>query len=282
MSGEWLVFHEGRKDAPHVLLLPGVNCGAWFWLNGLPYLLPQFNVWAFNNPGVDGTVCPMVLSINKIVDLLLAAVEKDIGHDVPLMVVGHSMGGYVAQLVARELGDRVKRLVLVSTSRGQPDTTRDISQMVTHLGQDFWQQEMEVLKDPYEGLKVFFHEDFYTNHEPAYAAYINARNLYWPGKRVTAKHLAAGGQFASMAWVQQLTMPTLVVHGKDDILVTEQSGHGLAQSIPHARYWPVLRCGHFPMLEHENFWPRVIDFLHGDDTVGEDAGQNAQSSVWGW
>jgi predicted ATPase/pimeloyl-ACP methyl ester carboxylesterase len=58
-----------------------------------------------------------------------------------------------------------------------------------------------------------------------------------------------------------VTVPTLVLHARDDALVPFEEGRQLATLIPGARFAPLEGKNHI-LLEHESAWPRFLDEVH--------------------
>lgn len=101
----------GDPQAPAVLALHGLTSTSQNF-NGLAALRPDLRVVAPDLPGRGGSVRAAaapglpghVAAVREVVDAL--------GLD-DLALVGHSMGAFLAPLVAADLGDRVRRVVLV-------------------------------------------------------------------------------------------------------------------------------------------------------------------------
>ncbi|NBV54627.1 MAG: alpha/beta hydrolase, partial [Proteobacteria bacterium] len=190
----------------------------------------------------------------------------------PIILLGHSMGGYAAQEFTRQNPTRVQRLILVSTSRGQPDTTADVAAMQASTGQTLWQFAQQTNRTPEATIKHLFGNRFLHTQPEAYQTFLAARQAHLPPTSVSLAHFTAGGAFSSYTWAHRITAPTLVIHGTADVLVTIQSGRKLAQTLPHAHLLELYDVGHFPMLEHEHFWQFVSQFAHGQ-AVGMPASQ---------
>jgi DNA-binding SARP family transcriptional activator/pimeloyl-ACP methyl ester carboxylesterase len=60
----------------------------------------------------------------------------------------------------------------------------------------------------------------------------------------------------------QVTVPTLVLHSRDDAAVPFSAGRELATSIPGARFLPLNSRNHV-ILEQEPAWPRFLDEVRG-------------------
>ncbi len=259
-----------------LVCIPGLNSGAYMF-TGARAVLPQWRIMRLATPGVAGVPLPMPFSIKayaKHVQQQLQMLPPAAG---PLVVLGHSLGGYAAQELARLMGQQITRLVLVSTSAGQPHTTSDVARMEAAMGQSFWQYMKDLQANPEQGMRPLFGPSFPVQQAAQYQAFIAQRNACAPHGSATLAQLAAGGLFSSVRWAHKLTQPVLVLHGTEDILVSPQSGKALAASLPNAHLLLLHGVGHFPPLEHYNFWYYVADFCHGQH-LGD---KIIQHSGWG-
>ena len=64
-----------------------------------------------------------------------------------------------------------------------------------------------------------------------------------------AQARALAGRVDMTPMLNTLTMPALVLWGKDDALVPWSVGRALADELPHAHFHTMDRCGHLPTLE---------------------------------
>jgi pimeloyl-ACP methyl ester carboxylesterase len=80
---------------------------------------------------------------------------------------------------------------------------------------------------------------------------------YYPvgtGRQLVAI-LAAEGRLERLSKVK---VPTLVIHGTDDVLVPVENGRSVAAAVPGARMLEIQGMGHnLP----ERVWPQVIDAI---------------------
>jgi len=169
-------------------------------------------------------------------------------------IMGASMGGMIAQTVAIEHPERVRSLISVMSQPG----------------------EVEVGQPTAEAAEAIFSPPPTTREE-----YIEAspRWLVWASKKYRdierTKELAGrefdrsfypeGGprQLAAMygsgrrtAGLQALDVPTLVIHGRDDTLITPSGGFRTAELIPGAHLLFLADMGHdMP----EPLWPVITD-----------------------
>lgn len=249
-------------DQPPVLVvLPGVNSGAYLFQPALQAFGATHHLLVLNTPGVDGMPLPLPFTVESYARLAAGVLaERGI---TSFSLLGHSLGGFAAQQLARMLPAQVERLVLVSTSMGQPDTARDLPLVKRKSGLDFWELAQAIGADPHTRMKTYFGDAFPQQNPQAYAAFISQRQHYLPKASVTLAHFSAGAAFSSRLWAGSLKVPTLVIHGTDDVMITPRAARRLARAIPQARYMELYGVGHFPMLEHAGFYPAVARFLAG-------------------
>ena len=109
--------YERRGSGPPLLLIPGLGYSRWMWHRMMPGLARSFDVIAMDNRGVGESAKPagpytaQLLAADAVG--LLEALDVDSAH-----VLGHSMGGFVAQALALDHPARLRRLVLSATNFG--------------------------------------------------------------------------------------------------------------------------------------------------------------------
>jgi 3-oxoadipate enol-lactonase len=184
-----------------------------------------------------------------------------------LCLLGHSMGGMVAQVAALRQPARVRALVLMDTSSGPPE------------GIDASDVELGVAVVREHGMATLHElQDGRAREDPlATPASVRVREERpgWEefGKR---KFLAASGDmWAAMApkmvhqherldLLRELTMPVLVIVGEQDRPFIGPSER-MAKTIPGARLAVIPDAGHSPQFENPDaWWAALTEFL---DTV---------------
>jgi pimeloyl-ACP methyl ester carboxylesterase len=172
-------------------------------------------------------------------------------------IVGASMGGMIAQLVAAEHGHRTASLTLMMSTTGNPALPPATPEAMTAL----------MSRPPHPS-----DEEAYLIHamqaaraigSPAYAAdeaELRARLLeavrrnYDPagsGRQVAA--VAATGDRRER--LHRISAPTLILHGSDDPLIRVEAAHDLAAHIAGAELMVIPGMGHdLPTALH----PRIV------------------------
>jgi len=245
-----------------LVCIPGLNSGAYLF-GGAQAALPRWQIIRFTTPGVEGVPLPMPFTVKAYAKHVFKHLQHIPLTAGPLVVLGHSLGSYAAQELAKIMGPRLGRLVLVATSSGQPHTAQDVGALEAKMGQNFWQLMQALVANPAQGLLPFFGPRWPLQQPHAYAQFVAAREAALPSQAATLAQLSAGAMFSSARWVHKLLHPTLVLHGTEDILVSPTSAKALAAALPNAHLLLLHEVGHFPPLEHPNFWQYVADFCQG-------------------
>jgi pimeloyl-ACP methyl ester carboxylesterase len=266
MSHPYVVHNPRIPNPPALAVLPGVNSGPYLFNGAVEALGATNRLIIFNPPGTAGVPLPVPFSVAAYAKGVVKVLD-DLNLT-EMSILGHSLGGFAAQKVAMHMPARVKKLILVSTSPGQPHTARDVANIAKATGKQYWELMRAIESNPHGGLRPFFGKSWPVQSPDAYAAFIADRQRNLPPTTTTLAQMTAGGMFSSIRWVHRLTMPALVIHGNEDIMVSPAGGRLLAQRLPNARYLEFFGTGHFPMLEHPGFYPAVARFLAGQE-VGE-------------
>lgn len=121
-SGVGLAYHlAGNPDAPPMVFLHALGEQASSWDAVLPTFEPLFHVAAFDLRGHGASDWPGKYSFELMRDDVLDAVDKL--NMWQIVLVGHSMGGAVAYLVAQEAPGLVTRLIVEDVPPPYPRDT---------------------------------------------------------------------------------------------------------------------------------------------------------------
>ncbi|MFV0308720.1 MAG: alpha/beta fold hydrolase [Desertimonas sp.] len=174
---------------------------------------------------------------------------------------GVSMGGMIAQRVAIHHPERVLRLISVMSASGKPEYGAPTPEAQAQIMQPPATDREGYVQEWIAGMRVW--------GSPAWAdearwrfeaerAYDRAYNPAGPPRQIAA----ARGSRPSAPDLPDLKVPTLVMHGLADTLITPSAAHRLAELIPGARLELIEGMGHdYP----PGLWPRwtdiVVDFI---------------------
>ena len=175
-------------------------------------------------------------------------------------IVGASMGGMVAQHVAMRYPGRVLSLTsIMSTVGGRWAGRARLSVIPLFLTappkdrEAYIERAVKLFR--MVGSKRLFDEEYVR--EGAAASFDRGVNFAGTGRQLAA--ITADGNRSKR--LARVTAPTLVIHGKDDKLVTPSGGKATAKAIKGAKLLMMDDMGHdLPRA----VWPKLIDAIVGN------------------
>jgi pimeloyl-ACP methyl ester carboxylesterase len=242
----WESFGEG----PPVLLIAGQGMTVDGWWATTAVLAQSFRVIAFDNRDTGrSSRLPWPYSLVHMAHDAVAVL--DAAGEQRAHVYGISLGSMVAQEVALRHPDRVQALVLGASSAGgfaayKPSPSSLAQTFLLRAGA-MGPEEAEWAAVPYT-----YAEKTRRLHADRIATDI-AHRVSSPGEPLAFLHQAAVvATHDAYARLNNVTAPTLVVHGEQDVFVPPANALVLAERIPGAqlRLWP--EAGHmYPIDEPE-------------------------------
>lgn len=218
------------------------------------------HVVVFDNRGVGGTRGRVPTSVESMADDAVAFIRALGLTEVD--VLGFSLGGFVAQVIATREPQLIRRLILTGTG---PAGFKGVGQLNRRLLTDPAQGAVR-LRDPKPLL--FFTR---TSTGRAAAADYMARLAERTNDRVerTSARSAVRQLMAIARWGAQapmnldlITQPTLVANGEDDRMLATRGSFDLAHRLPDARLVIYPDAGHGGVFQHhDRFVPEVLRFL---------------------
>lgn len=173
-------------------------------------------------------------------------------------IVGMSMGGMIVQTMAIEHPDRVASLTSVMSSTGDPRSGKPSDEAREALFAPP-PAERDAFIDASTRSEVWASNRYFDSEAVRERAAAAFDRCFYPegATRQLAAIYASGDRTAALA---DLDVPTLVVHGRDDTLITPSGGEHTAETIPGARYVLVSDMGHdLP----EPLWPFLAELIGG-------------------
>lgn len=241
-----------RGDRPWVTLLNGFSRPARDFVAWMTHLDQRgFNALTIDNRGVGGSMLAPEFSLGDMADDVIAlwdhvGVRRSI-------VLGVSMGGMIAQAIARRAADRLAGLVLVSTTNdhahirrvANPHTASEVTEATRRLS---------------------------AYVAPAFAA-MNPRMM----ESVARGMMAVAGNPTAMAGIGRqraavdghafdrspLDCPALVIHGDLDDIIDPAAADSLGAMLPRATVEIIHGAGHMLMMESRE---RVLEIT--DEWLG--------------
>ncbi len=232
IHGEKLYYseHQGTSTAPPLVLVHGAGGTHLHWPPQLRRDTPH-TVYALDLPGHGRSQGKGRTRIEDYRDVILE--WADILGLEKFIIVGHSMGGAIAQEFALTYPDRLKGLVLVATGarlRVHPRILQGLQE------------------NPEETVHLIAEWAYGEQPDPDMLRLYVRRMLEIP-PHVTHGDFAACNMWDRMQDVHRIAHPALIIGGEADKLTPPKYLHYLADHMPNARLVIVPHAGHMVMLE---------------------------------
>ena len=244
---------RGGPAEPPLLLLHGLGASLDSW-RPLLAALPGRDIIMVDAPGAGRSELPLLpLRLPAIADCFADAVRK-LRIVARVDILGYSLGGMIAQELARRHPELVRRMVLASTGMGCFGVPPDIA-------------VMQALMRPrrYDGSagsndNVRALAGGRTAREPATLAAILADRTSAPPSQFgyLYQQWATVG-WSSRNWLPDLQLPSLVLHGDEDPVAPVGNAHMLAARLPNAVVQIVPGAGHMLLFDDSDKAAAILE-----------------------
>jgi pimeloyl-ACP methyl ester carboxylesterase len=256
------LYYELYGDGEPLVLISGIGYGLWQWHKMIPFLAERRQVIAFDNRGAGQTAKPAGrYSAAMLAEDTARLIEEVVGG--PAAVMGHSMGGFIAQQLVISRPDLVSKLILASTNFGGPNavpvTPESLALMLDRSG-----DPAEVVR---RGVSVASAPGFIDAHPDALTELINYRLTNPVPPEAYQSQLAIGlgllsPEAAFDGKLRSVTAPTLILFGAEDRVVPPANANLLAGQIPDSQVVILPDVGHmFPIEAPAESARVVLEFL---------------------
>jgi poly(3-hydroxyoctanoate) depolymerase len=227
---------------PPLLLIHGIGGSLESWQPLLDQM-PGRDVVMVDSPGAGRSAVPALpIRMPAIADRIAGAVRA-LGVE-QADVLGYSLGGLVAQEVARRHPALASRLILTATIMGIPAIPGGPMVQLALLSTRRHRDRDAAARDipRLAGGR--------TARDPAVlAAILSSRDAHPPSRLGYRYQQLAVIGWSSYLWLPRLRVPTLVLHGEQDPVVPVLNARMLARRIPDARLEIVPGAGHMLLFD---------------------------------
>lgn len=264
MDGYKMCYVEAGKGKP-LLILPGVGLTAHNWRYNFPRYIKNFKVYCIDFPGYGKSGVP---DADYSIDFFTKEVKKFMDKKglKKVYMLGHSLGGQVAINFTYRYPERVEKLVL-ETATG----IRQRYGILEDILVPWFVTEDRFANAPFHNIREYTEINFYNMCDACEELfyYQVAYRLHKQGTEEFEKRNRAftrGVRNIILTSVRdkatKITVPTLIIWGRNDNLDDVKNAYFLNQQMPNARLFVIERCGHQPHLESPEIYDEaVINFL---------------------
>lgn len=235
---------QGPAGGPAVLMLHGYTDSSFSFSRVLPLLPPSVRAIVPDQRGHGGSDRPGIYDMDSLANDALRLM--DVLQIRRAVVVGHSMGSFVARRLALRAPERVTSLVLIGAG---PNACND---SIAEL-----RRAVDQLTDPvdHEFVRDFQLSTVYRTVPPGFMAHAIEESARVPA--AVWKGALAGLMDYEPAETQ-IRVPTLIVGGDRDAVFSRQEQEELARLIPGASLQLYPDIGHAPHWEAPEAFARSL------------------------
>ncbi len=248
-AGEIEIHYEVHGTGEPLVLISGLGYDLWMWHKMVPGLAEQFQVITFDNRGVGETDKPAGPYTAQMLADDTAALLGALGIE-QAAIMGHSMGGFVAQALALSRADLVSKLILSASNFGGPRHIPVTPEALAVL--------TDMQSDPIERLR----RGIVISTAPGFAEAHPEIIDDWLAHRIEHPLDPAGYQAQlqiGLALIpepacfehklKEVQVPTLILFGEHDKVVPPGNADLLQREIAGSKVEILPNAGHFFPLE---------------------------------
>jgi len=228
-----MYYEVNGEGYPLVMIMGWQGNLDWWNPHMIEELSKNFKVVTFDNRGTGRTdVSDKEFSIRLFAEDTAGLMNTlDISQ---ANILGLSMGGAVAQELAINYPEKVKKLILYSTACGGAKAVPMSQETIASLRRA--SAGAMSAEEYMRGAIRFIHTNEFLDNNPDFAELQVQRMLRAPtSPKVVMRQTSAMMSFDSYDRLPRIKAPTLILSGKRDVLNPSENGSILAKAIPNAK-----------------------------------------------
>tara|TARA_B100000579_G_scaffold118827_1_gene95611 strand:- start:665 stop:1495 length:831 start_codon:yes stop_codon:yes gene_type:complete len=243
-----------QKGKPYLVFLHGYNGNSKSWAYQFNYFKNKFSLIAIDFPGFGGSETmsdPDMCKVSGLIHRALKSINVD-----RFSLLGHSMGGMLAQIISTNYSESVEKLILSCTHTGY---ALDYKHPLREPYMKRLEQRKEMSDLEYGKLRV-------KKMLPTLRDENIFNFLAKISEEITEESILCGGTamqiLSTKNILNKIKCPCLILTGSDDIVVSKEKSSFLINQITHSIHHEIQGAGHAPYCEDYNeFNDRVNTFL---------------------
>lgn len=258
------IYYETYGEGESLVMICGLGGDVTRWYRNVPGLSKEYKVIAFDNRGAGRTDKPdEAYSMEMFCDDIAGLMDSlGIGK---AHIFGISMGGMIVQNFGIHYPDRIISLMPGCTRPGGSHSVMEETGTEGLLSTE----RVSTMSAEERGrvlLPALWSEGFIENNPDIVEDYIKKTSVYAVDPTGYQHQLEAANAHDVYDRLPDITAPTLVIHGEDDLLIPAANAAIIAERIPGAELIILEGLGHgFYSEEPEKVNGILLDFMkrHG-------------------
>ena len=255
------------KDCPILLIMGAMSSAVW-WPKDFCQQLADAGryVIRYDHRDTGGSTCYAPGETRYLVeDLADDAVKVLDGYGIDSAhLVGMSLGGYLSQLIALKYSDRVRSLTLIASERlantdpEMPPMHPSILEYHRRAGELDWSDRAAVV-DYQIGAWRLLSGSAHAFDEAAIRELAAADFDRTPNLLTMFNHAALSGGDKWLGRLDEISVPTLIIHGTEDPALPYANAVALQSAIRNSRLLPLAGSGH---ELHRGDWSVIVTAIN--------------------
>jgi pimeloyl-ACP methyl ester carboxylesterase len=258
------IYYRVQGDGEPLVLIMGLGGESGDWILQGRAFKKHFRVITFDSRGVGKSdKTSESYTIKTMADDVIGLMDH-LGVD-KAHILGVSMGGMIAQEVAIDYPERLRKLILVSTTPGRDETGRHFPELLSAMGlkSDFSDEDIKGV-DIGKVMTSLNSYSFSSRVLKAVAVPFCWVRTKLFGVEGLKKQFEAAMTHSTLDRLHMIKGPTLVIAGTEDRIVPLRSSELIAERIPDARLVKIEGGSHTLIAENRGrFNKEVLGFLRG-------------------
>ncbi len=251
------LYYELYGEGKPLVLIAGYTGDHMFWSLMLDQLAKKFQVLIFDNRGIGQTKDKGAsFTLDTMADDTIALTEQ-LGLVKP-HIIGQSMGGAIAQLIAKKYADKIDKLIILnSVAKFNLRTIKTLESLLNLRKENI---AFDLFLDA--AMPWFFSSDYLAQTENIITYKQALINVPYPQSiSDQERQFNALLSFDSRDWLARLTSPTLVLAAEDDIIALPAESQHLANQVANTRFKMIPGAHSSPLEQPQEVNKAILSFL---------------------
>jgi pimeloyl-ACP methyl ester carboxylesterase len=280
-AGDLRFCYQEMGQGPSILILPGLGTSVDFWQMNIPALAKEYHVVALDPPGFGKTDKPdthydMTWMSEKVVEFMDA---KRIGR---ATIIGGSMGGHLALLIAIRHPERVSKLVLMGSTGDWPPPGVIMDACIRL----FWRDAIVIdyLRRNWPGIygKMFNRRTPATQRLFRYQMALRAdEKAYGPEGRSASRTFRSIFYTSCRDRLREVNVPVLLIWGERDHIHGLVNARRFKHDLPDSHLVVVPDAAHEVMMDDPEVFNRLVLEFQRSGTEGLAKGRKESTEFHG-